>query len=134
QLDLLRAYQLVFIRMGEPDQTVASRLAAKFDAHFPARTDFLNRELVQLLVYLKSPTILSKTLTLIQQPSKPLSQEAMAELLARNQRYGGPTSPRLATPPDPSHLYSTIVLPTRRECTAVDTASGRIACSTASPK
>ena len=55
QLDLLRAYSLVFIRMGEPEKDTAARLAKKFDPFFPARTDPLNRELASLLVYLQAP-------------------------------------------------------------------------------
>ncbi len=57
QLELLRVYQLAFIRMGEPAPADAARLAQKFDPLYPAASDGLNRELVQLLVYLKSPTV-----------------------------------------------------------------------------
>ena len=41
QLELLRAWSLVFIRMGEPDPATAARLAKKLDAFFPAQTDAL---------------------------------------------------------------------------------------------
>ena len=38
RVDLLRAYSLVFLRLGRPDAETSSRLAAKFDALFPVRS------------------------------------------------------------------------------------------------
>lgn len=87
--DLLRAYQLVFVRMGEPDKSAAAALAQKLDGLFPGPTDEVNRELVQLLVYLKSPTIVEKVCEELKKPSKPLSQVGLDELLLRNRGYGG---------------------------------------------
>src|SRR5262245_109888 len=51
QLDLIRAYSLVFTRMGEPDKATASKLVAVFDPHYPHTSDLVTRELCQLLVY-----------------------------------------------------------------------------------
>jgi putative heme-binding domain-containing protein len=89
QLDLLRAYQLVFIRTGEPDKSAAAAVAKKFDPLFPASSDVLNRELAQVLVYLKSPTVVAKVCAELAKPSKPLTQEGLDELLLRNRGYGG---------------------------------------------
>jgi putative heme-binding domain-containing protein len=89
QLDLLRAYQLVFIRMGAPDKDTAA-LVKKLDPLFPSNSDSVNRELIQLLVYLKSPTIVEKTCAEMKKPSKPLTQEGLDELILRNRGYGGP--------------------------------------------
>ena len=68
QLDLLRAYQLTFIRMGQPSKDMASDLAEKLGKFYPAKSDNLNRELVNLLVYLNSPTVISKTLKMMENP------------------------------------------------------------------
>lgn len=89
QLDLLRAYQMVFIRMGEPDEKTAAKLVAKFDPFFPSKSDLVNRELVQLLVYLKSPTIVAKVCEELKKPSKPLTTQGLEELILRNRGYGG---------------------------------------------
>jgi putative heme-binding domain-containing protein len=115
QLDLLRTYSLVFIRMGEPDKDTAARLAKKFDAYYPAKTNWLNRELVQLLVYLKSPTVLAKTLALMQQESKPEPADSLEELLARNRGYGGPIAKMLANGPDLQKFHYAFVLRNVRE-------------------
>lgn len=99
QLDLLRAYSLIFIRLGEPDAATAARLASKLDASYPSKSDSVNRELCQLLVYLKSPTVVSKTLELMRQPHKPSDAE-ISELLARNPGYGGTIAQMLANQPN----------------------------------
>ncbi len=110
QLALLRAYQLAFIRLGEPDAVTAARIAGKLDAFYPAKNDALNRELVQLLVYLKSPMVVAKTLALLRQPAPPPAPEALEDLLARNQRYGGPIAQMLANKVDQQKMHYTFVL------------------------
>ena len=69
QLDYLRAMSLVFIRLGAPEPDVAARLAATLDPYYPATSDPLNRDLCDLLVFLKSPTVLAKTIALLKQPT-----------------------------------------------------------------
>jgi hypothetical protein len=39
QLELLRDYQLICIRMGEPDAAAATYLAKKLDSHYPAKAE-----------------------------------------------------------------------------------------------
>jgi putative heme-binding domain-containing protein len=61
QLDLLRAYGLLFIRMGAPDESTARTVAARFALMYPSGITSLDRELSQLLLYLNSPGAVSKT-------------------------------------------------------------------------
>ena len=44
---------------------MAQFVREKLDAHYPAASDNLNRELVQLLVFLDSPEVIAKTLVLL---------------------------------------------------------------------
>lgn len=88
-LDLLRAYQLVFTRMGQPSKEDAEAVLKELDPLFPHKSDFVNRELAQLLVYLKSPTIVEKVTAEMAKPSKPLTLEGLDELILRNRGYGG---------------------------------------------
>ncbi len=115
QLDLLRAYSLLFIRMGEPPAKPAAMLAKRLDEFYPAKSDDLNRELCQLLVFLKSPTVIAKTLALMKQETKPESAESMAELLARNRGYGTPIARMLANTPDLQKLHYAFALRNLRE-------------------
>ncbi len=89
QLDLLRAYQVTFTRTGEPSKEVAETLVKKLDSLFPSKSDLVNRELAQVLVYLKSPTIVEKVTAEMAKPSKPLTMEGLDELILRNRGYGG---------------------------------------------
>ncbi|MBO0697742.1 MAG: c-type cytochrome, partial [Zavarzinella sp.] len=100
QLDLIRAYSLVFIRTGEPDKATASNLAARFDPCYPSESDFVTRELCQLLVYLKSPTVLAKTIELLKKPSVHTPQPGMADVITRNKGYGGAIQKMLDHAPD----------------------------------
>ena len=67
--ELLRVYQLAFIRMGQPDAKIAAAVEKKLDAVYPAPVPALNYELSTLLVYLESPNAASKTLALMSQSS-----------------------------------------------------------------
>lgn len=51
----LRAYGLTFIRMGEPDATIAQSVLSTIRPLFPAAEETVNRELINVLIYLKSP-------------------------------------------------------------------------------
>ncbi|MEO7796130.1 MAG: c-type cytochrome [Opitutaceae bacterium] len=91
QLPLLRAWELAFTRMGKPDAATCARLAAKFDPLFPHKDPLVNRELVSLLIYLDSPTVIAKTVPLLS-VSEPVTvtpeQLGGTQLTARNDNYG----------------------------------------------
>ncbi len=114
QLELLRAYQLVFIRMGEPHEEARLKLIAKLDPLFPAQQDPINRELATLLVYLRSPNIIHKGVALLEQPSTHESP-ATAELLARNRGYGGTIAAMMANFPDQMQMHYAFVLRNMKE-------------------
>jgi putative heme-binding domain-containing protein len=120
QLELLRVYQLVFVRMGEPDAATASSLAKKLDPYYPAKTEALNRELCILLVYLKSPTVIAKTIGLMRQESKKSNVERMDELLSRNRGYGDTIARMLANGADLQKLHYLFVLRNMREGWTMD--------------
>jgi putative heme-binding domain-containing protein len=91
QLPLLRAWELAFTRMGKPDAATCASLAVKFDPLFPHADPLVNRELVSLLIYLDSPTVVAKTIPLLS-ISEPVTvtpeQLGGAQLTARNDTYG----------------------------------------------
>ncbi|MCX6956543.1 MAG: c-type cytochrome [Verrucomicrobia bacterium] len=91
QLPLLRAWQLTFTRMGKPDAATCARLAAKFDPLFPHTDALVNRELLSLLIFLDSPTVVAKTVPLlsVSEPIVTTPEElGGAKLAARNDNYG----------------------------------------------
>jgi putative heme-binding domain-containing protein len=61
QLDLLRAYGLVFIRMGEPDKATADHLTKTLSPRYPSGITSLDHELCQMLLYLNAPDSVART-------------------------------------------------------------------------
>lgn len=87
-LGLLRAVGLTCIRLGSPDQSQRETLLSRFDPLLPHESGDVNSELVDLLVYLRSPTVIDKTMQLIAN-REPASIPNWSELASRNSRYGG---------------------------------------------
>jgi putative heme-binding domain-containing protein len=87
KLELLRVYELAFIRMGAPDQAARERTIRRFDPLYPAASRDLSAELCKLLVYLQAPRAATKTLALM---SKAPTQEEQMEyaLSLRNLKAG----------------------------------------------
>lgn len=108
-LDYLRASSLLFIRLGAPDDATRQALISKLDPLYPAQSGPLNRELVQMLVYLESPTIVEKAVTQLGQ-APPQSEVKIDPLLARNSGYGGNIADMLRHQPDLERMWIAFVL------------------------
>jgi putative heme-binding domain-containing protein len=108
-LDYLRAASLVFIRFGPPDEAARQRFVTKLDSLYPAASAPLNRELVQMLVYLDSPTVVEKTLALLAK-EPPRGEVTLDPLLARNSGYGGNIAEMLRHQPDLERIWLAFAL------------------------
>jgi putative heme-binding domain-containing protein len=73
RLDLLRAYSLVFIRLGSAEDDMRQHLAAKFDALFPTRRPDLDALLARLLIYLEASSAATKVVAALD--SAPTQEE-----------------------------------------------------------
>ncbi len=60
QLELLRAEELVFLRLAKPDQTQRAALLKQLDSKFPTPNALVNRELANVLVVLNAPKIVDR--------------------------------------------------------------------------
>jgi putative heme-binding domain-containing protein len=109
QLEYLRAYQLVFIRLGAPDEATQAKLGPKFDALFPGATDYHNRELAILMVFLQSPGAAKKIVPLLTKERSVTAQD-LGEVLARNKGYAGAIQTMLANHPDMQQIHYAFVL------------------------
>jgi putative heme-binding domain-containing protein len=86
---LVRLWQLVFTRMGEPTEPTKQRVAALLDRYFPLKDRLLSRDLAAVLVYVDSPTFVAKAVPLLEVPENPEPQDIVDDgLVARNTRYG----------------------------------------------
>ncbi len=89
QYAVVRLWQLAFTRMGAPTPEIKKRVAALLDPFYPHADRLLSRDLAALLVYVDSPTVVAKTVPLMQVPEEPEPQDLVdEELVSRNTRYG----------------------------------------------
>ncbi|MDP7205463.1 MAG: c-type cytochrome, partial [Pirellulaceae bacterium] len=109
RLALLRAYALTFIRQGKPPVDQVALVLEQLDDRFPAKDTLLNNELSRLLVYLDSPTVITKTLALMQQDQTEIEDD-LGDLLSRNRGYGGTIAKMLANHPDLQKIHYALVL------------------------
>lgn len=116
QIDLLRAFELVFARMGEPDATAKAEIAMYLNPHYPANGgNELNRELSKLLVYLGDKQAIEKTVALLAtaKDDNSAGQQAFTEssdLIMRNPQYGMDIAGMLAKmPPLQQTFYATVL-------------------------
>ena len=65
QLEKLRLIEVSFSRNGKPSLEVAKLAAEKLDAAYPSKSERVNRELCQLLVFLEAPDVVTKTFALL---------------------------------------------------------------------
>ncbi|MGH8047002.1 MAG: c-type cytochrome, partial [Chthoniobacterales bacterium] len=84
---LLRAWQLCFTRFGKPDAATCAAVAAKFDPVYPDADPLMNRELVQLLVFVDSTSVVAKTVPVLATVRDVAEDIATDSLLARNEGY-----------------------------------------------
>ncbi|CAH0996135.1 hypothetical protein EMA8858_02265 [Emticicia aquatica] len=116
QLDLLRAYELVFLRMGKPDAATKAKVVAHLDPNYPANTNDLNRALSKILVYLEAPNALIKTLNLLETKEIPgeiaggQTATSSADLIMRNPQYGLDIAKMLEKVPPAQQTYYATVL------------------------
>src|SRR5690606_11455710 len=109
KIDLLRAYELTFARMGKPAEQSRDQLIALLNAQYPAATNNLNRELAKLLIYLDAPQVVEKTIPLIQtskdDPDYQKTFTESADLIFRNPQYGLDIAGMLAKVPPAQQTY-----------------------------
>jgi putative heme-binding domain-containing protein len=111
---LLRAFELILYRQGEPTANVKSQLVAYLDGNFPANNNNLDRELSKLLVYLDAPAAVEKTLALLDKakddPDYQKTFTSSSDLIMRNPQYGLDIANMLANVPPAQQTYLATVL------------------------
>lgn len=117
QLDVLRAFELAFLRMGMPAVNNKPKVIAYLNPNYPAKTAQLNRSLSKVLLYLDAPNAIQKTLALMKIKEEPGMNELMQEtatassdLILRSTQYGGDIAAMLANVPPAQHTYYANVL------------------------
>jgi putative heme-binding domain-containing protein len=79
-VDYLRAFELTFIRHGRPDAKERERCLRRLDSLYPSGDDRIDRELVEILVYLESPLVVERSMKLVARAES--FQQAFAIIMA----------------------------------------------------
>ncbi|WP_192346109.1 c-type cytochrome [Algoriphagus sp. Y33] len=112
--DLLRAFELILARQGEPSGSLKTDLIAYLDDNFPANNNNLDRALAVLLVYLDAPNAVEKTLALLENakddPDYQKTFTSSSDLIMRNPQYGLDIANMLANVPPAQQTYLATVL------------------------
>ena len=95
QIELVRAYQLAIIRLGEPTAEAKAQIAKTLGPLFPSGTFDLDRELSSLLIAVRAPGIVTKLVGMLSAPSISAGSTNLAtdekdlqQLITRNAGYG----------------------------------------------
>ena len=109
RLDWLRAWSLCFSRLGPPDEVMRHRLANRFGEEYPTGVDTVDRELCDLLVFLRSPSVVERTIPLMERSSEDLHSVDF-ELIARNETYGSAIVKMAAAMPQRAQVHYALTL------------------------
>ncbi len=116
QVDLVRAIELALARIGKPNSALNAKIVAYLSPKYPANNDILNQVLSKTLAYLNDPTVVEKTLALLE--SKESAQTNVmantatnsSDLILRNPQYGMDIAETLKNMPPAQHTYYGLVL------------------------
>jgi putative heme-binding domain-containing protein len=104
QINWLRAAGLIFIRGGEPSDAERLAAIAKIDASYPSKDRAMNFELARMLCYLQAPSVVSRTLKLMDEA--PASDaEDWKILVERNSRYGNDINAVIKNHPPTAQIH-----------------------------
>ena len=116
QVDLVRAIELTLSRLCKPNTSSKRKVATYLASHYPADTDVLNQLLSKTLVYVGEPSVVSKTVALLESPqgenASVMANTATeaSDLILRNPQYGMAIAETLKNmPPAQSTYYGTVI-------------------------
>ncbi len=87
KLEKLRVIELSFIRQGKPDADLVKLATEKLDRLYPSENEFMNRELCNLLVFLEAPSVIEKSLALLDK-AKTQEEQITYIFALRNLKHG----------------------------------------------
>jgi putative heme-binding domain-containing protein len=109
QVDLSRAYELIFLRMGLPDGNVRNQTIATLEKSYPADDNMVNRQYSKLLIALQAPDAVEKTIALMDNARDDASYQKTftesSDLIMRNPQYGLDIAEMLSKVPPSQQTY-----------------------------
>ena len=94
-IELVRAYELALVRLGEPSDAWKQRIASRISPVFPSGSFDLDRAASSLLVAVRAPGIVTTLVGMLAQPTDSAeatnlapNEEELQQLIQRNAGYG----------------------------------------------
>lgn len=114
QIDLLRNYALVFIRMGQPENQSRQAVINKLKPYFPNSNNVINRELAQIMLYLNADGTVNILIDLLEkhtaEKTNISSQMLSEETTLRSEQYGPLIREVIAKMPPSEAIYYGMLL------------------------
>lgn len=116
QVDILRAFELVFTRMGMPGAATKAKVIAYMNPHFPSSGNEQNKILSRTLVYLDAPGVVAKCVAMLDKKEAAgtiaggQTATSSADLIMRNPAYGLDIAKMLEKTPPVQQTYIATVL------------------------
>src|SRR5690554_927909 len=112
--NLIRAFELILYRHGNPTGAVKNQLVEYLDPHFPAGNNNLDRALSKVLVHLGAPDAVKKTLALLENAKDDENYQktftSSSDLIFRNPQYGLDIAGMLSNVPPAQQTYLATIL------------------------
>ena len=117
KLGAMRAFALVFMRLGDPTPAERTQIIQKLHTMLPdpGKDSFVNIELVRNLIYLKDPGVTPKAIALIRDRGASPPPSWSPAKLRRSQNYGGNPLAMIETPPPSTEIQYAFMLRTHKE-------------------
>ena len=106
--NLTRVYEIVIARMGKPQGEEREALVKRIEPLFPAKSNYLNRQLSKLLIALGSESAVSKSLALLKVAEDEKDESVLmssSDLILRNPQYGLDIADMLANMPPAQQIF-----------------------------
>ena len=114
KLDLLRNYALLCIRMGMPEDADRQTITQNLSPYFPSQSDAINKELGQLLLFLKADGITPKLVQLLENHTERKTYNSRnmlsEEISTRSEEYGPLIREVLANMPPSEAIFYGVLL------------------------
>lgn len=114
KVDLSRAYELVFLRMGMPEGSLKEQTITVLDKQYPANDNMVNRQYSKLLIRLQAPDAVKKTMALMDDAKDDTSYQRTftqsSDLILRNPQYGLDIAEMLSKVPPAQQTYYAVML------------------------
>ncbi len=115
KLGYLRAMALIFMRLGEPDESERPQVSDLLYKLLPDEDERVNTELIRVMVYLRDSRVIEPALALIRNERPPQAPDWSSSLLERNLEYGGVIKEMIESPPPATELGYAFMLRTLRD-------------------